>query len=51
MQFYQGAGASTSAAAGGVAWWAHIGGFVLTWVFGRKRKPKPKVDRVHAKLS
>ena len=55
MQFYQGAAASTSAAAGGVARWVHIGGFVvgfvLTWVLGRKRKLKPKVDRVHAKLS
>lgn len=50
MQFYQGAAASTSAAAGGVAWLAHIGGFVvglvLTWVLGRKPKLKPKVDRI-----
>ena len=50
MQFYQGAVANASAAAGGVAWWAHIGGFVvglvLTWFLGRKQRLKPKVDRV-----
>jgi membrane associated rhomboid family serine protease len=50
MQFYQGAVASASGSAGGVAWWAHIGGFVVgivvTWLLGRKRKLKPKVDRV-----
>ncbi len=50
MQFYQGAVAAASASAGGVAWWAHIGGFVvglvLTWILGRKRKLKPKVERV-----
>ena len=50
MQFYQGAVAAASGAAGGVAWWAHIGGFVvglvLTWMLGRKQKLKPKVERV-----
>ena len=28
LQFFQGALASTSAESGGVAWWAHIGGFL-----------------------
>lgn len=50
MQFYQGAVVSASGSAGGVAWWAHVGGFVvgllLTWILGRKRKLKPKVERV-----
>ena len=50
MQFYQGAAAAASGAASGVAWWAHIGGFVvglvLTWILGRKHKLKPKVERV-----
>lgn len=50
MQFYQGAVASASASAGGVAWWAHIGGFVvglvLTWFLGRQRKLRPKVKSV-----
>ena len=50
MQFYQGAVASASASAGGVAWWAHIGGFVvglvLTLFLGRKHKLRPKVAHV-----
>lgn len=50
MQFYQGAAASASGAAGGVAWWAHVGGFVvglvMTMFLGRKHKLRPKVERV-----
>lgn len=50
MQFYHGAVSSASGAAAGVAWWAHIGGFVVglvvTWLLGRQRKLRPKVERV-----
>lgn len=50
LQFYQGAAASASGSAGGVAWWAHIGGFVVglmaTWFLGSKHKLKPKVERI-----
>ncbi|MDA1162861.1 MAG: rhomboid family intramembrane serine protease [Planctomycetota bacterium] len=50
LQFYQGAVASASAGAAGVAWWAHIGGFVaglvLTWLLGSKRKLRPPVERI-----
>lgn len=30
-----------SAATGGVAWWAHIGGFVFGWVIGQSMKIRP----------
>jgi membrane associated rhomboid family serine protease len=46
MQFFNGAAAlaTTSATAGGVAWWAHIGGFVLGMIlivmFPRKDRPR-----------
>ena len=37
------------AEAGGVAWWAHIGGFllgiVLVWLFGGRRSPRVQVRR------
>lgn len=50
MQFYQGTVASASGAAGGVAWWAHIGGFVvglaLTWILSSVRVLNSKVERV-----
>ncbi|NQV28337.1 MAG: rhomboid family intramembrane serine protease [Rhodopirellula sp.] len=49
VQFYQGVVASKEAAAG-VAWWAHIGGFivglVVTRFLGSKRKLHPKVERI-----
>lgn len=52
MQFYQGAATSATAVSGGVAWWAHVGGFVvglaLTWVLGSKRMLNPKVERIRA---
>jgi membrane associated rhomboid family serine protease len=46
IQFFNGAAAlaTTSAGAGGVAWWAHIGGFVLGMIlvgmFPRKDRPR-----------
>jgi hypothetical protein len=43
LQFVSGMGSMTLAETGGVAWWAHMGGFVLgmllLWVF---QKPQPK---------
>ncbi|OHB76929.1 MAG: hypothetical protein A2W31_10370 [Planctomycetes bacterium RBG_16_64_10] len=32
LQFLQGTSSLTSAQAGGVAWWAHIGGFAVGWL-------------------
>ena len=32
IQFFQGAASITSTQAGGVAWWAHIGGFVVGYL-------------------
>lgn len=50
IQFYQGALAATSAAATGVAWWAHIGGFavgfIVTRLLGKRHKLRPRVDHV-----
>jgi membrane associated rhomboid family serine protease len=50
LQFYQGAVAGASAGAAGVAWWAHIGGFVaglvVTWLLGSNRKLRPPVERI-----
>ncbi len=44
-QFIQGALAASTPAQGGVAWWAHIGGFVvglvLIFFFKKREKPKP----------
>jgi len=46
LQFFSGAAslATTSAGAGGVAWWAHVGGFVigiiLVGLFPRKDRPR-----------
>jgi membrane associated rhomboid family serine protease len=46
MQFFSGAAtlATTSAGAGGVAWWAHVGGFIigmiLVGLFPRKDRPR-----------
>jgi membrane associated rhomboid family serine protease len=44
-QFIQGGLASTSPAQGGVAWWAHIGGFIvgLALIFLFKKREKPTV--------
>jgi membrane associated rhomboid family serine protease len=46
LQFFSGIG-SIGAAGGGVAWWAHIGGFVaglaLVYLFRRPRPPAPRV--------
>jgi membrane associated rhomboid family serine protease len=43
MQFLNGAVAITGAPAGGVAWWAHIGGFVsgmaLVYLVPRRKGP------------
>jgi membrane associated rhomboid family serine protease len=33
IQFFSGTAAISSAQGGGVAWWAHIGGFVLGMIF------------------
>lgn len=47
MQAFQGASTIGGAEAGGVAWWAHIGGFVvgaaLAWVLGKTPLTRPKV--------
>ena len=46
MQFIQ--GAMSSAESGGVAWWAHIGGFlagmIFIWLFRKPEKRRPSVD-------
>ncbi len=45
LQFYSGLGSLTRGHAGGVAYWAHIGGFIaglmLTMIFRRPRLPDP----------
>jgi membrane associated rhomboid family serine protease len=47
LQFLSGAGSSGEAASGGVAWWAHVGGFVagavLVWVFRPRRRRARRV--------
>ena len=45
LQFIQGSLAASSPAQGGVAWWAHIGGFVVGFgfIFFFKKKEKPTV--------
>jgi membrane associated rhomboid family serine protease len=56
IQFFQGTLAITSMEAGGVAWWAHIGGFVAGfylvrkllawgWIRPQQRTPMPNTDR------
>ena len=48
IQFFQGAFSVTSQAAGGVAWWAHIGGFVVgyvvAWLLGSSGHLNPRVE-------
>lgn len=47
LQFFQGAFAITSTQAGGVAWWAHIGGFIVgaavAWVLQQTHVANPPV--------
>ncbi len=38
-QIFQAAGSLIPGAAGGVAWWAHVGGFVLGWVLVKRISP------------
>lgn len=49
MQFFNGAFAIGSTTSGGVAWWAHIGGFVVGWLFAdvldRRKKLRPQVEQ------
>ena len=50
MQFYQGTASITSMASGGVAWWAHIGGFlaglgVTFWLRSHRRLKAPVQSR------
>lgn len=48
MQFFEGTFAITARQAGGVAWWAHIGGFVVgfvvAWIMERSGRVKPPVE-------
>ena len=50
IQFFQGAFAITSMQSTGVAWWAHIGGFlaglILAWKLKQAEKLRPAVDSV-----
>lgn len=39
MQFMQGLGSLAMPGAGGIAWWAHIGGFVAGWYLVRRLAP------------
>ena len=45
MQFFYGTASQAAGAQGGVAWWAHVGGFVagfgLCWVMRRPGAPPP----------
>jgi len=47
LQFFQGAFSVTAHEAGGVAWWAHVGGFaagfVVAWLLGRTHNLNPPV--------
>jgi membrane associated rhomboid family serine protease len=53
IQFFSGVVALGGAASGGVAYWAHVGGFVcgllLVWIFAGKARnqPKPYPDEYH----
>lgn len=42
VQFLSGIGSLGVASAGGVAWWAHIGGFVAGLLFARVDRPRPR---------
>lgn len=48
LQFFQGALSITSTQTGGVAWWAHIGGFVVgaivAYFLGNRGALRPRVD-------
>jgi membrane associated rhomboid family serine protease len=48
LQFFQGTMSITAAESGGVAWWAHIGGFavgfVVAWILGRTHHLTPPVE-------
>jgi membrane associated rhomboid family serine protease len=50
IQFFQGTAAITTLQSGGVAWWAHIGGFVaglfFAWQLQQHHKLRPPVERV-----
>ncbi|HID23471.1 MAG TPA: rhomboid family intramembrane serine protease, partial [Planctomycetaceae bacterium] len=50
IQFFQGAAAITTIATTGVAWWAHIGGFLagmlFAWELREHDKLRPPVERV-----
>ena len=50
LQFFQGVMSVAGVQAGGVAWWAHIGGFVIGFavaaVLNKAHKLKPRVDKV-----
>lgn len=50
LQFFQGTFAITSHEAGGVAWWAHVGGFVAgfvtAWLLERSGSLRPPVEVV-----
>jgi membrane associated rhomboid family serine protease len=58
LQFFQGAASITTTQSGGVAWWAHIGGFVVGYLIaailravGETSPPveqmRPRTDRVN----
>lgn len=48
MQFFQGTFAITAGQAGGVAWWAHVGGFAagfaVAWLLGRTHRLNPPAE-------
>lgn len=48
LQFFEGTFAITASQAGGVAWWAHVGGFaagfVVAWLLGRSQHLNPPVE-------
>lgn len=51
LQFFSGVAALGVATSGGVAYWAHVGGFicglVLVWFFGGRTRPKTYPDEYH----
>lgn len=52
LQFFNGVLATGAAASGGVAYWAHVGGFIcgllIVWLFGRSRnRPKTYPDEYY----
>ena len=48
IQLFSGTAAIVQQASGGVAWWAHIGGFVFGWIVGytlkKMRNPHPSLS-------